>query len=234
GVTHRDIKPENVMLRPDGLVKVLDFGLAKLTGTRNAEYGIRYEDAETQAQTWQDTPHSAFRIPHSTAPGLLMGTVSYMSPEQARGLKADHHTDIFSLGVMLYEMLAGRHPFEGATPSDVIAMILRDEPAPLDQSRPGLPPELQPALNRMLAREGVARYQSAAELLVELQRIVRNRLEKDGERKYQSTRSLRLAGHKWIYVAVALVLLVFSATALYLLNRVNHEGPSTNQEIRAL
>jgi eukaryotic-like serine/threonine-protein kinase len=216
GVTHRDIKPENVMLRPDGLVKVLDFGLAKLTGTRNEE-----------AETVQDNSQS-------TAPGLLMGTVSYMSPEQARGLKVDHRTDIFSLGVVLYEMLAGRRPFEGATASDVIAEILRDEPAPLDQSQPGSPLELEQTLSRMLAKDREARYQSAAELLVELQRIVRNSLEKDGERKYQSTRSLRLAGRKWIYVAVALVLLVFSATALYLLNRINREGQSTNQEIHSL
>src|SRR5262249_36600716 len=176
----------------------------------------------------------AFRIPHSTAPGLLMCTVSYMSPEQARGLKEDHHTDIFSLGEMLDEMLAVRHPFVGATAGDVIAVILPDDPAPLDQAKPGLPRELQPTLNRMLAKERAARYQSAAELLVELQRIARNCLEKDGERKYQSTLSLLLAGHKWIYVAVALVLLVFSATALYLLNRVNRAGQSTNQEIHAL
>src|SRR5262245_17187640 len=94
GITHRDIKPENVMWRDDGLVKVLDFGLAKLSGARD---GLQSPAAENL----------------NTRSGIVMGTASYMSPEQARGEKADHRTDIFSLGVMLYEMLAGRRPFEG-------------------------------------------------------------------------------------------------------------------------
>src|SRR5262245_2191867 len=108
GITHRDIKPENVMARPDGLVKVLDFGLAKLSEERQG-------DKETRRQGENPLVPLSPLLPLSTASGMVMGTVSYMSPEQARGLKVDHRTDIFSLGLMLYEMVAGRRPFEGET-----------------------------------------------------------------------------------------------------------------------
>src|SRR5262249_27783852 len=120
GITHRDIKPENVMARPDGLVKVLDFGLAKLSETESPPV-----DSQASALTSL-----------STESGVVMGTVSYMSPEQARGLKVDHRTDIFSLGVMLYEMVAGRRPFEGETASDVTAAILQNDPPPLTAYEP--------------------------------------------------------------------------------------------------
>src|SRR5947208_1937770 len=107
GIIHRDIKPENVMLRRDGYAKVLDFGLAKLTERPAIA-------ADTQAPT---------RVNVKTDPGIVMGTANYMSPEQARGLKVDARTDIWSLGVVLYEIVAGRVPFEGETPSDVISLI---------------------------------------------------------------------------------------------------------------
>src|SRR5262245_40708348 len=121
GIAHRDIKPENVMVRPDGLVKVLDFGLAKLT---------ERPMAMPKAGGVSQSPAVA-RL--STEPGLVMGTAQYMSPEQARGQRVDHRADIFSLGVMLYEMLAGRRPFEGATTSDVMAAVLTKEPEPLEE-----------------------------------------------------------------------------------------------------
>jgi len=155
GIIHRDIKPENVMLRRDGLVKVLDFGLAKLT--------------EQPAATSQAT--AATRL--STEPGVVMGTVDYMSPEQARGLKVDHRSDIFSLGVVTYEMVAGRRPFEGQTASDLIAELLRREPAPASRWRPGLPPGLERVIGRMLEKECGARYQSAAGLCADLQQLKR-------------------------------------------------------------
>ncbi len=154
GIIHRDIKPENVMARPDGLVKVLDFGLAKLT-----ERPAAAPEVDSQAET-------IARL--STEPGVVMGTLSYMSPEQARGLKMDHRTDIFSLGVMLYEMVAGRRPFEGATTSDVIAAILQNEPPPLTAYRPNTPRELERIVSKTLRKEREERHQTAKDLLLDL------------------------------------------------------------------
>jgi Tol biopolymer transport system component len=145
GIIHRDIKPENVMIRDDGLVKVLDFGLAKLT----LPSFLPGTDDETLVQT---------------APGMIMGTLRYMSPEQARGLETDARTDIWSFGVVLYEMLSGKPPFEGDTASDTIVSILTREPGPVDN----LPPELSRILNKALQKEAGERYQSSREILADL------------------------------------------------------------------
>jgi serine/threonine protein kinase len=150
GIVHRDIKPENIILRPDGLVKVLDFGLAKL-----AEHEPP-EPAATDAETGTITMHE-------TASGHAVGTPRYMSPEQARGLGVDARTDIFSLGVAIYEMTAGRRPFEGATNSDTIAAILKEEPPLLDGS-----PELQRIVRKALEKNREHRYQSAKDLQADL------------------------------------------------------------------
>jgi serine/threonine protein kinase len=176
GITHRDIKPENVMARKDGLVKVLDFGLAKLRVDRGTE---GWRDVRTEGQ-YDSSPSLRLSIPPSlhpsvppslTAAGAVMGTTSYMSPEQARGEKVDHRTDIFSLGVMLYEMLAGRRPFEGATASDVMAAVLTNEPVPLVEIAPRVPITLWRIVRRCLEKESERRFQSAGDLAFALEEL---------------------------------------------------------------
>jgi len=156
-VVHRDIKPENIMLRPDGLVKVLDFGLAKLT-----EKTTTSQLSDTNAPT---------RLQINTAPGVVMGTFNYMSPEQARGKEVDLRTDIWSFGVVVYEMIAGRLPFAGETTSDVIAAILKTDPIPLKQLAPETPEELQRIVAKCLRFDREARYQTAGDLLIDLKTL---------------------------------------------------------------
>ncbi|MDQ3667201.1 MAG: protein kinase [Acidobacteriota bacterium] len=162
GIIHRDIKPENIMLRTDGYVKVLDFGLAKL--------------AEPKA-----IDSVAPTLPKvETEPGVVMGTVSYMSPEQARGLGVDARTDIWSLGVMIYEMAAGRQPFEGQTAGDVMSLILQREPLSLTHSLPEVPGELERIVRKALRKDKEERYQTIKDLLIDL-RNLRKELELEAE-----------------------------------------------------
>ncbi|HKY28002.1 MAG TPA: protein kinase [Pyrinomonadaceae bacterium] len=163
-IVHRDIKPENIMIRGrDGVVKVLDFGLAKLTEKKTAS-GLA---TDTEAPT---------EVLLKTMPGVLMGTVNYMSPEQARGLPVDARTDIWSMGAVLYEMAAGYAPFSGQTSSHIIVDILEKEPpTPL-----GLPAELDRIIRKTLAKKPEDRYQTTRDLLIDLKNL-RKRLELDAE-----------------------------------------------------
>jgi serine/threonine-protein kinase len=162
-VVHRDVKPENIMLRRDHVVKVLDFGLAKLTEDRTSL-----------------NPDAPTRLLVNTDSGVVMGTAQYMSPEQARGLAVDARTDIFSLGVVLYETVAGRAPFEGATQSDVLVSILDREPPPLARFAPDVPPELERIVTKALAKDREARYQTMKDLAIDL-RALKQRLEVEAE-----------------------------------------------------
>jgi serine/threonine protein kinase/tetratricopeptide (TPR) repeat protein len=169
GITHRDIKPENVMIRPDGYVKVLDFGLAKLT--EKSDPNVYSSGVDKEAAT---------RLRANTDPGTVMGTVTYMSPEQARGLSVDARSDIFSLGVMLYEMITGRPPFDGATSNDVIAAILIRDPKPISQLAHGVPSELEWTLDKALRKERDERHESVKGFLSDLKRI-KKRLDFEAE-----------------------------------------------------
>ncbi len=172
GIAHRDIKPENVMVRRDGYVKVLDFGLAKLT-----EFPGRYSDSE--AATVQVV---------KTDPGKVMGTAKYMSPEQARGLEVNEQTDIWSLGVLLYELAAGQAPFEGPSGSDVLASILTTEPVPLQRYSPDIPAELQRIVRKALRKDREERYQMAKELALDLKNL-RRELDLNAEIEISQQRS---------------------------------------------
>ncbi|MEZ5428256.1 MAG: serine/threonine-protein kinase [Pyrinomonadaceae bacterium] len=157
GIVHRDIKPENVMIRPDGLVKILDFGIAKLTEkqTLDSESGI-----------------AAVREV-KTHPGMVMGTPQYMSPEQSRGLAVDERTDIWSLGIVIYQMLTGFVPFQGETMSDVIVAILEREVPPLEHFLTDYPVELEKIIKKALRKNLAERYQTVGELATDLKNLKR-------------------------------------------------------------
>ncbi|HEV7746679.1 MAG TPA: protein kinase [Pyrinomonadaceae bacterium] len=154
GIAHRDIKPENLILRSDGYIKVLDFGLAKLTE--------RPATTDTEAPT---------RAMVNTSPGAVMGTVNYMSPEQASGHAVDSRTDIWSLGVVIYEMITGRMPFEGPTPSHVVVSVLEKDPPLLARYLTDAPEALEWIVTKALTKNREDRYQTAREMLTDLRRL---------------------------------------------------------------
>ena len=161
GITHRDIKPENIMIRGDGLLKVLDFGLAK--------HGM-----PAAASTLHAGPNDELPIRMvNTEPGVIMGTIQYMSPEQARGIGTDARTDIWSLGCVLYEMLCGTPPFNGDTSADVIAEIVKSTPSPVRLHCAGVPEHLEEIVGKALEKNQPDRYQNARDLLNDLKLLQR-------------------------------------------------------------
>ncbi|MGB7068711.1 MAG: protein kinase [Pyrinomonadaceae bacterium] len=209
GIVHRDIKPDNIMIRDDGLVKVLDFGLAKRTRGVNIS----------------SDPESTTLHATETKPGMILGTVSYMSPEQARGLPTDERTDIWSFGVVLYEMFTGKHPFQGATDSDVMAAILKSEPAIADKSLGNL--EIEHVIRKALRKDKDARYQTMRSMLADLREVngasntaatVRTG---DASRPTTSTRFRSIVGENKLRAGISATILfiAFGIGTGYYLNR---------------
>jgi eukaryotic-like serine/threonine-protein kinase len=178
GIVHRDIKPENIMLRPDGYVKVLDFGIAKLT----------------QQETLDTTPIVGTQL--ATQQSMFLGTTRYMSPEQAMAQQVDARSDLWGLGVVLYEMLVGRTPFEGETVTDVLAAICESDPQPLKHRAPGVPPALQSVVERSLRKDPAERYQTAEEMLSDLRAVK------------EKTDGIAALTARWIAVAAVAAMLV--------------------------
>jgi serine/threonine protein kinase len=218
GIVHRDIKPENVMIRRDGLVKVLDFGIAKVVA---GPLSVVDREAPT-------------RLGVHTEPGVVIGTTAYMSPEQARGLQVDARTDIFSLGVLIYEAVAGRVPFGGSNVNEIFASVLNDEEAlPLARYAGEVPAELERIVAKLLRKDRDERYQTSKDVLVDLRRLKddltfekkRKLLEvsesRDALREQVSThtapqtssRSASLAANKKTVIFILAVLVILSGVA---------------------
>jgi serine/threonine protein kinase/Tfp pilus assembly protein PilF len=208
GIVHRDIKPENIMLRPDGYVKVLDFGIAKL--------------AEQEVPLTVPTDEALLLV--ETNLGSILGTVRYMSPEQACGAPVDERTDIWSLGVVLYEMVTGHAPFTGETPGEVMASILEKEPPPLTSYVAHTPAELQQIISKTLRKERAERYQSAHELLEALQSLRRS-MEFKTALEHSTKAPLWL---RWTRSPTALVLGSLVAAFAIALPFYWHRNPTTS------
>ncbi|HJX90349.1 MAG TPA: serine/threonine-protein kinase [Pyrinomonadaceae bacterium] len=231
-IVHRDIKPENIMIRnDDGLVKLLDFGLAKTTAIVAHQTRLTV-DKEAQTQ-------------FKTAPGIVMGTVAYMSPEQARGDVVDERTDIWSLGVVLYEMLAGCSPFLAATSTEIISAILSRQPVPsVARYSPTVPPQLEAIVEKALAKNKDERYQTCKDLLIDLKRVKKSldlnasagstTTKEDPRIKLAKTAELQRVLTSSKLIAILALTLVVALTAVFIFTRSKLSTPITPPQIKSV
>jgi serine/threonine protein kinase len=211
GITHRDLKPDNVMVSGEGRPKILDFGLAKL----------KQNIAPTERG-------SKFPTKTKTQVGRIMGTAAYMSPEQAEGKAIDHRSDVFSLGIVLYEMATGRHPFPGESTVSVLSAIIKDTPTSVTEVRPTLPRDLARILRRCLAKDPEHRYQTAKDLRNELKEL--NEEVTSGSRiGVEQVASARQPWHgrSGLWLGASVVVLGIGILAWAILDRVETPGLPT-------
>jgi serine/threonine protein kinase/tetratricopeptide (TPR) repeat protein len=201
GILHRDLKPENVMLTPEGRLKVLDFGLAKLWA----------DSADSEDHTTRETQSV-------TQDGRIVGTVAYMSPEQAQGLPVDHRSDVFSLGILLYEMATGERPFQGRTNLSVLSAVLKDTPPPVQEVRDDIPRPLSRMIQRALEKRSEDRYQSTTDLRRDLEDLKRD-LDTGELLRESSSGSRRFAmlppRRGWLLPTVAVAAVLVTSVVLF-------------------